>query len=184
MAYIGNRTLQRYEFSCCVWGIIAQIVFGKGIVTNMSVRGQHVHQRPELFELISGRGRHSFDAKIKNEQFSEDTYTQMVIEKILQTSDADLNYNEDGFGYLHLAVQNGEPAFVQALIDRGANINSTTNKGSTPLHTALTRYKSNEKFDTIMKILFENGADCDIDFGGMPIKEFAKLSGASKFFDE
>ena len=154
----------------------------------MSIIGSHAHLRPELFDLISGRSRYSFDAKIKNIPFDNDKYTQMVLEKIMQASDTDLSYTESeygGFGYLHLAVQDHEPVFVQALLDRGLDVNADAKKGGgTPLHIALSRYRSDEKSETIVKILLENGADHNIDFDGMPIKEFAKLAGASKFFDD
>jgi ankyrin repeat protein len=148
----------------------------------MSVRGRHAHYRPELFELISGRSRHSYYAKIgKESAFDDNAYTQMVVEKIEQSSD--LTYNEDGFTYLHLAVQDREPVFVQALLDKGLDVNAKTSKGISPLHMALSNYKLGD-MDMVVKILLETGAERNIDFGGMPVKEFAKLVGASKFFGD
>lgn len=45
--------------------------------------------------------------------------------------------DKDGNTALHLAAQNGEDAAVQALINAGANLDLTNNKGNTPLTLAM-----------------------------------------------
>lgn len=132
--------------------------------------------RPELFELISGRQFHSFNAKLKSLVFDDDEYTKMVLNRIEHCDNDSLTYHENGFTLLHLAVQEYEYDFVIALLKKGAAVNARTQHGKTPLHTAISRYKE-EKSNLIIQALLQHGADYSIQFGGMSATEFATLKG-------
>lgn len=131
-----------------------------------------MYKRPELCALISGRVRERFDAKIKNLNFDEAAYTKMVVEKIKQAED--ISYNEKGFTYLHLAVQEREPDFVIALLEKGVDINSGSESQSTPLCLAI-GCSNQDGMMQIIKLLLEHGADYTTKFGKYSAKDLADM---------
>ncbi len=137
--------------------------------------------RPEIFRLISGRYFFSTTAKYKNEPFDNESYTQMVLDKIAQGSN--LDYNENGLTLLYLAVQDYEYEFTLALLEMGLDVNASTAQGATPLHVAVSRYKKDRNSEKLIKLLLDHGASRDIDFGGMPLNEFAALIGIENLFE-
>lgn len=136
--------------------------------------------RPELFDLISGRARESSNAKFNQIEFNDSEYTKIVVEKIHEAED--LLYNEDGFTFLHLAVQNIEYDFVSALLARGINVNAITIHGLTPLHKAFMSY-SKDGMKEIVKLLLDKSADYETSFGNKSAKDFAKMIGLDIFND-
>lgn len=130
--------------------------------------------RPELFDLLNGRNRSAFDAKIKGQPFDDRTYTDMVIEQI--ESSSELSYHENGFTLLHLAVQEKEIPFVLALLNNGLDVNAKTEHGMTPLQKAASGYKEGED-PSLISLLIENGAEINIELAGMSLADFFKFKG-------
>ncbi|KAJ5929318.1 Mg2+ transporter protein CorA-like/Zinc transport protein ZntB [Penicillium verhagenii] len=122
------------------------------------------------------------DLRLSEEELSEDAVQHLKselpkaltgsiddIKKLIQTRTAletKIDYNTPGFdGYsstdiplLHIAAAYGPPEIVEFLLDAGANIEETTDAGSTVLHLAA-RNGCHEN----LKILFDRGAKSLID---------------------
>lgn len=77
------------------------------------------------------------------------------------------NPNRNGQTALHLAALNGYARVVQLLVEYGADVNATNNKGETPLMVAVqnSHKESNKQdrpngaFNQTIQLLLENGAD-------------------------
>ena len=68
----------------------------------------------------------------------------------LLNTDANVNFFEQGFTPLHLAVERGYPDIVRMLINSGANIDAQNAEGKTPVEVAL-----DKKFIRSSEILFK-----------------------------
>lgn len=81
------------------------------------------------------------------------------VQKLCEDPNLELN-KKNGGGYtpLHMALINGENQIARILIKAGANPNVKSNKGNTPLHTAVAMQNSNE----IISALLNNKADINI----------------------
>ena len=82
-----------------------------------------------------------------------------------------------GFTYLHFAAQFEDPVIVKALLENGANANSETLMGASPLQFAVVRCKNYDlkrSYETI-KLLLEAGADPDKKSNdGYTVRELSK----------
>lgn len=68
----------------------------------------------------------------------------------LLNTDANVNFFEQGFTPLHLAVERGYPDIVRMLVNSGANIEAQNAEGKTPVEVAL-----DKKFIRSSEILFK-----------------------------
>ncbi|MCJ1386361.1 hypothetical protein MMC17_009487 [Xylographa soralifera] len=79
-----------------------------------------------------------------------------VLARLLSSETQDINMlNEDGFSALHLAAMRSSIEVVRRLVGHGADINKTSNTGSTPLFEALATADKN-----LISCLLANSADC------------------------
>lgn len=126
-------------------------------------------QRPAVFRAISGRSMAKLDFGYNEAQYTKDT-----LNLIQKASENDISYNEDGYTLLHLAVQEGEKEFVKALLNRGINVHSVTEKGGTPLSLAIGLSKKEGTIE-IITILLNAGADLDLKSGNYTPREMIKM---------
>jgi ankyrin repeat protein len=73
----------------------------------------------------------------------------------------------DGDSLLHVAASCGHADIARLLIERGANVNATSNKGQNPLH-----YAAGNGHIDVAKVLLEHGAAVDAqetEHGGTPL---------------
>ncbi len=71
----------------------------------------------------------------------------------------DVRLPKTGDTFLHAAASEGDISCVNWLIKEGANLNSTNNKGETPLGAAAYKCSFSEKYPAIVEILLKNNAD-------------------------
>ena len=96
---------------------------------------------------------------------------------------------DGGNGFLHFVMihwkDDGSVAsIINALLDKGANLNIQNNNGNTPLHLLASK-KNNELVNNLAQILFKKGADPNIENkkGQTPLY-IAKSKGFTEFVDE
>lgn len=79
------------------------------------------------------------------------------------------------YTYLHFAAQMELPEIVDALIQKGAEIDSRTISGGTPLRTAVVRCKAYplERSVKVISSLLKYGADPDDSVHGITVKQLA-----------
>ena len=65
--------------------------------------------------------------------------------------------DQHGFGPLHEAAQHNHKGMVKMFLEKGANINLTTNKNETPLLLSIAK-----GYSDVAKILIKNGADLEL----------------------
>ncbi|OWF36403.1 Ankyrin repeat and SOCS box protein 16 [Mizuhopecten yessoensis] len=84
----------------------------------------------------------------------------MGMAKMLLSRDADIMHCQDieGRSALHMAVETGQPEFVEFLLKNSANVNSITDNGITPL-MVLCMNSNIENKVTLGRMLIEAGAD-------------------------
>ena len=68
--------------------------------------------------------------------------------------------DQHGFGPLHEAAQHNHKGMVKMFLEKGANINLTTNKNETPLLLSIAK-----GYSAIAKMLIKNGADLELKDG-------------------
>lgn len=89
------------------------------------------------------------------------------------------NKMENGYSYLHCAVQANLLSMIEFLLDKGANINAQDIYGKTPVMLALSTDRSEES--KIINYLLNCGADPSIKtYKGIEAKEFAKRIGLNE----
>lgn len=80
----------------------------------------------------------------------------LSIEKFLKDNPTLITaHNKDGWTLLHVAAHDTNTTAIQLLLDRGADVNSRANDGSTPLHFAIQRDRGTES----AALLLTHGAD-------------------------
>ncbi|KLI16780.1 ankyrin repeat domain-containing protein [Brachyspira hyodysenteriae] len=114
----------------------------------------NLYKRSKLYDLLS-----KIIKKKDDENFDLDDHINKLLELISKSTEEEVNYADNKISCLHLAVQINNADVVEALIDRGANVNAINERGVSPLHTAIIKNQPEE----VIKILLDNGADYNIE---------------------
>ena len=79
------------------------------------------------------------------------------------------------YSYLHFAAQMELPEVVDALIQKGADVNAKTISGGTPLRIAIVRCSAYETWRSVkvVKSLLDHGANVNDVVNGITIQELA-----------
>ena len=94
-----------------------------------------------------------------------------VITYLVKTGIDVNNQDQDGVSALHWACERGHYSIVKLLLDHGANVNSVTKKGETPLH-----YTSPNT--QMIKLLLDSGVRVNAtDIDGMTALHWAAERG-------
>jgi ankyrin repeat protein len=124
----------------------------------------------KIWILIVSLFMFSFAQNEKSEAIKEDTKNKILLNAVkvsdtllalekLKQSDLDLSYKDTRSGKtaLHYAVEKKNIEIIDALLEKGANINAIDNNGNTPLHLAL------EELDKeFLKYLLEKSPDINL----------------------
>ena len=128
-------------------------------MTNALEAEKYKNQKLEKILETSERNESNIEKEnlnltMNNQTLTEDLKIQSQIFKDLKTS---LN-EENKTNLLHLACQEGLKEQVKMFLEIGAQINTKSNSGATPLHLAT----KNDHLE-IVQILLQNGADTNIE---------------------
>ena len=95
-----------------------------------------------------------------------DKYEQTEMVDFLLSCGLEINHQKNKKDYelsaLHMAVANHHLKIVQALIDRGANIEIQDSTGNTPLFNAISAYRGEDEIMEIIQLLLKSSASLDI----------------------
>lgn len=105
--------------------------------------------------------------------------------RLLEVCDDVNQADKRKYTYLHFAAQMELPEIVDALIQKGANIDPRTVSGGTPLRIAVVRCKvyTLERSIKVISSLLEHGADSNDSVHGITIKQLAKETNIPEVID-